>query len=85
MGGAVHLLLADGGINVSGLTTLVEKLIGLLVTVAGGGILLRVHGQRNFAAAAGAFAVVLLGLSVVGLSISGTLDGVAKGLASLIF
>ena len=71
--------------NVAGLTQLVGSVIGLLVLIAGAGILVKVHGQRNIAAAAGGFAVLLLGLAVAGLSLTGKVDAVATSLANLIF
>ena len=82
---AGFLAAANGPINIAGLTQLVGSMIGLLVLVAGAGILLKVHGQRNIPAAAGGFAVLLLGLAVAGLSLTGKVDSVATSLANLIF
>ena len=82
---AGFLAAANGPINIAGLTQLVGSMIGLLVLVAGAGILLKVHGQRNIAAAAGSLAIMLVGLAVAGLSLTGKVDAVATSLANLIF
>ena len=79
------LAAANGPFNIAGLTQLVGSTIGLLVLLAGAGILLKVHGQRNIAAAAGSLAIILVGLAIAGLSLSGKVDAVATSLANLFF
>ena len=79
------LAAANGPFNIAGLTQLVGSMIGLLVLVAGAGILLKVHGQRNIAAAAGSLAIILVGLAIAGLSLTGKVDAVATSLANLFF
>ena len=83
---AVHYLAATTNpINIAGLTQIVGSFAGLLVAAAGVGILVKVHGQRNFAAAMGSVAVLIVGLAIVGLSATGKFNGVAQDLANAIF
>jgi hypothetical protein len=79
--------LAAGGapINVAGLTQFAGSLVGLVVVGSGVAILARTFGQRNFAAVAGSLAVLLIGLTVVGLSLTGKIDSVSNSLANLVF
>jgi hypothetical protein len=74
-----------GPVNVAGLTQFAGSLVGLVVIAAGVAILARTFGQRNFAAVAGSVVVLLIGLTVVGLSLTGNIDTVSKGLADLVF
>lgn len=75
----------SGVLNISGLTTFVGSVAGLAVAIAGIAMMIRVHGQRNMPQALASGAVLLLGLAVFGLSLSGNTDGLATALAHLIF
>ena len=72
-------------INVAGLTQFAGSLVGLVVVAAGVAILARTFGQRNFAAVAGSVIILLIGLAVFGLSLTGRIDAVSTGLANLVF
>ena len=72
-------------VNVAGLTKFAGSLVGLVVIVAGVGILARTLGQRNFAAVVGSLVVLIIGLTVVGLSLTNKIDSVSSSLASLFF
>jgi hypothetical protein len=82
---AALLAAADEPVNVAGLTTFAGSLVGLVVVAAGVAILARTFGARNFAAVVGSLAVLLIGLTVVGLSLTGKIDSVSTSLANLVF
>ncbi len=71
--------------NINAMTKLVGSFIGILILAAGAGILIKVHNQRNVAGAVSSGAILLLGLIVVGLALTGKFDSVASGLANVVF
>jgi hypothetical protein len=71
--------------NIDAMTKLVGSFIGILILAAGAGILIKVHQQRNVAGAVSSGAILLLGLIVVGLALTGKFDSVASGLANVVF
>ena len=75
----------SGPIDVAGLTAFAGSLVGLVVVGSGVAILARTFGQRNFAAVAGSVVVLLIGLTVVGLSLTNNIDTVSRSLANLVF
>jgi hypothetical protein len=76
---------AGNPFNIAELTKIVGSFVGLLVAIAGAGVLVKVHSQRNFAAAMGSIVVLIVGLLIVGLSATGKFTGLANSLANAFF
>ena len=72
-------------INIAGLTALLEKVVGLLVVAGGAVIMAKAWKQRSIPDALGSGAVLLIGMVIFGLALSGNLNSVSQSLASLFF
>lgn len=71
--------------NIAGITGLLESFVGVFVIAGGAGILLKAHKQHNMPEAIGSIAILMIGLLIVGLALTNKINGVAQGLANVVF
>lgn len=80
-----HLAAGGQPFNISGINGIITAFIGPAIVLAGLGILIKVHSQRNFAAAASGVLVLIVGLVIVGLGLTKGYNGVATSLSHAFF